>query len=276
MKKYLLLLVMVILCSFHALWSQNNISDKDRYDVLKHEVVVYPIDFLTKKIEETPIVLYDDVVFEQLEDIDYNSVKYKIIKAIQYVKKRQKNRQDRPFKGVEMDKYYVIATTHLAPEKNNVISFTPKTWELRAGVANIPVKFYLPDKENPLDFSSRSVSLGTTIGAAQQVSNSRRNLWVNYLLGAQFTMLTLTKDDIKETSFLNFDATGGSNTLSAFSLSLGIALDFEGVEVGFFFGKDFLPGSAASDWIHNADTWFSIGVGTSLTGGKGNLPNASK
>jgi len=270
MKKYLLLLAVAMLCPLHTILSQNNISDKDRYDVLRHEVVVYPIDFLTKEIKETPIVLYDDVVFEQLENIEKDGEKYKIIKAIQYVKKRrQKATKDRPLKGVEIDNYYVIKTTHLAAESNNIISFTPKTWELRAGVANIPVKFYLPDDGDALDFSSRSVSLGTTIGAAQQVSNSRRNLWVNYLLGAQFTMVTRTSDD-----FLNFDGDdGNSNTLSAFSLSLGIALDFEGIEVGVFLGKDYLPGSAAANWKHNGDLWFSIGVGTSLTGGKGNIPN---
>lgn len=265
MKKYLLLLVMVILCSFHTLLAQNNISDKNRYNVLRHEVVAYPINFLTKAIDDSnPIVLYDDVVFEQLEDIEKGSVNYKIIKAIQYIKKRNKKApKNRPFKGVEMDKYYVIAATHLDDVKENLISFTPKTWELRAGVANIPVKFYLPDDGNNLDFSSRSVSLRTTIGAARQVSNSKRNLWVNYLLGAQFTMVTPTTDDF---DFINFEE-GNSNTLSAFSLSLGIALDFEGIEVGLFLGKDFLPGSAGDRWDHNRDTWFSIGVGTSLGDG---------
>jgi len=47
----------------------------------------------------------------------------------------------------------------------------------------------------------------------------------------------------KKRIFINFDE-GNNNTLSAFSLSLGIALDFEGIEVGLFLGKDFLPGSA--------------------------------
>lgn len=270
MKNLLLLLAMIILCPFHILWSQGTISDKNRYDVLKHEVVVYPINFLTKEVEETPIVLYNDVVFEKLENIEWKNGQYTIIKAIQDVKKHKKrNPEKRPLKGVEMNKYYVVAVDYLA--KGKTFDFTPKTWELRAGVANIPVKFYLPDNDNTLDFSSRSVSLGTTVGAAQQVSNTKRNLWINYLLGAQFTMVTRTSDD-----FLNFtDDENSSNTLSAFSLSLGIALDFEGIEVGIFLGRDYLPGRAAANWKHNGDTWFSIGIGTTLSNGKEKLTNTT-
>jgi len=263
MKKYMLFWVMAMLLPFSILWSQNNISDKDRYDVLKYEVVVHPINFLTKKLDlNTSIVLYDNVVFEKMENVKGDdNTSYFIIKAIQYVKKRKKiDSEKRPFEGVEIGNYYVVKEDLL---KDNTIFFTPKTWELRAGVANIPVKFYLPDDGNNLDFSSRSVSLGTTIGAAQQVSNSRRNLWINYLLGAQFTMVTPTSDD-----FPNFNVDdGNSNTLSAFSLSLGVALNFEGIEVGLYLGKDYLPGMAASVWTHNGDTWFSIGVGTSLSNG---------
>lgn len=267
----MLLLAMVMLWSLPTLLAQTNrISDKNRYDVLLYEVVVYPIDFLTKKIDSTPIVLYDDVVFEKMESITENNKNYRIIKAIQYIKKRDKaEAKKRPLKGVEMEKYYVIEESRLT---NNTMDFTPKTWEIRAGVANIPVKFYLPDDNNKLDFSSRSVSLGTTIGAARQVSNSRRNLWVNYLLGAQFTMVTPTSDDFPD--FINFnggDGIGNSNTLSAFSLSLGVSLDFEGIEVGLFLGRDYLPGNAASKWKHNGDTWFSIGIGTSLSNGKEKL-----
>lgn len=237
--------------------------------MLKHELVVQEINFLNKKIDTIAIVLYDNVVFEEMQEISDNGKNYQLIKAVQYVKKRKKNALDeRPFKVVEIEKYYVVEKNLL---NNNIIPHTPKTWELRAGVVSIPVKFYfyLPDDGNPLDFSSRSVSLGTSIGAAQQVSKSRRNLWVNYLLGAQFTMVTPTTDD-----FINFNtADSNSNTLSAFSLSLGIALDFEGIEVGFFLGKDFLPGSAANNWRYNRDTWFSIGIGTSLSNGKEKLTN---
>lgn len=258
---------MVYLLPLHSLFAQDPLSERNRYKVLKHELVVQEINFLNKQIDTTAIVLYDDVVFEEMQDISDNGKSYQLIKAVQYVKKRKKIAPDeRPFKVVEMGKYYVVEKNLL---NNNIIPYTPKTWELRAGVVSIPVKFYLPDDGDPLDFSSRSVSLGTSIGAAQQVSKSRRNLWVNYLLGAQFTMVTPTTDD-----FINFNtADGNSNTLSAFSLSLGIALDFEGIEVGFFLGKDFLPGSAANNWRHNGDTWFSIGVGTSLSNGKEKLTN---
>lgn len=265
MKKgsFLILFSLVI----NVLIAQNQSYEKGRYFVLHHEVVVQEINFLNLAIDTFPLVLFDDVVFEQMQEISANSETYTLIKAVQYVKKRKQIApEDRLFKPVEIGKYYVIKNNLL---KDNTLPYIPKTWELRAGVVSIPVKFYLPDDGDPLDFSSRSVSLGTSVGAAQQVSNTRRNLWLNYLLGAQFTMVTPTTDD-----FINFDNTGGnSNTLSAFSLSLGIALDFEGIEVGFFLGKDFLPGSAANDWKHNGDTWFSIGIGTSLSNGKEKLTN---
>lgn len=267
MEKYSLLMGIVFLLPLPNLFAQDPLIERNIYKVLKHELVVQEINFLNKEIDTTAFVLYDDVVFEEMEELSDNGKNYQLIKAVQYVKKRKNIPADqRPFKVVEMGKYYVVEKKLL---NRNTIPYTPKTWELRAGIVNIPVKFYLPDDGDPLDFSSRSVSLGTSIGAAQQVSKSRRNLWVNYLLGAQFTMVTPTTDD-----FINFDNTGGnSNTLSAFSLSLGIALDFDGIEVGFFLGKDFLPGSAANSWRHNGDTWFSIGVGTSLSNGKEKITN---
>jgi hypothetical protein len=262
----------VILCFslvFNALLGQNQNQDnvKEPYFFLRREVVVQEINFLTLAINEERLVLFNDVVFKKMQEIKDNGETYIVVKAVDYVKKRKQIApKDRPFKTVEIGKYYVVKTDLL---KDNVNTFTPRTWEVRAGVVNIPVKFYLPNDGDPLDFSSKSVSLGTTIGVAQQVSRTRRNLWVNYLLGAQFTMVTPTSDD-----FLNFNAaTDNSNTLSAFSLSLGIALDFEGIEVGFFLGKDYLPGSAAQNWKHNGDTWFSIGIGTNLSNGKQKLTN---
>lgn len=255
-----LLIFVVWLLPICPLSAQEKIDQKGQQYVLIHEVVVQEINFLTKAIDTTPVVLFDDVVFNQMQEIE-NGTSI-LIKAIQNVKKKKnpKITSSNPFPLVEIGKYYVVEKNRL---KDNRILFTPKTWELRAGVVNVPVKFYLPADGEPLDFSSKSVSLGTTIGVARQTSNTKRNLWLNYLLGAQFTMVTPTTDD-----FLSFDQTSGDgNTLSAFSLSLGFGIDFEGIEVSFFLGKDFLPGSASKDWKHNGDTWFSIGVGTSLSGG---------
>ncbi len=262
--------VYVILITFlvtNGLFAQDQENQKGRFFLLRHEVVVQEINFLNLDIDTDPLVLFDDVVFEPMQEIKDNNQTYTLIKAVQYVKKRKQiDPKDRLFKTVEIGKYYVIKNDLL---KNNTHPFTPKTWEVRAGVVNIPVKFYLPNDGEPLDFSSRSVSLGTTIGVAQQVSKAKHNLWINYLLGAQFTMVTPTTDD-----FINFNTTSDdSNTLSAFSLSLGLALNFEGIEVGFFLGKDFLPGSAAKKWKHNGNTWFSIGIGTNLSNGKQKLTN---
>lgn len=262
-KQYVILFFSLI---SHALLAQNQGKAKEQYLFLGHEVVVQEINFLNLVIDSARLVLFDDIVFEKMQEVKDNGETYALIKAVQYLKKRKHIApKDRPFKTVEIGKYYVVKKDLL---NDNTYPFTPKTWEVRAGVVSIPVKFYLPNDGEPIDFSSKSVSLGTTIGMARQISNTKNNLWVNYLLGAQFTMVTPTVDDFNNPSNYN-----NGNTLSAFSLSFGIALDFEGIEAGFFLGKDFLPGTAAKDWKHNGDTWFSIGIGTNLSNGKEKLTN---
>jgi hypothetical protein len=265
MKKHYFIIIFSLI--FNALLAQEQGIGKKQFFVLRREVVGQEINFLNLEIDSTLLVLFDDVVFEQMQEVKKNGETYTLVKAVQYVRKRKHIApKDRLFKTVETNKYYVVKNDLL---KNNTDPYIPKTWEVRAGIVNIPVKFYLPNEGEALDFSSRSVSLGTSVGIAQQVSKSKHNLWLNYLLGAQFTMVTPTSDD-----FINFSTAGNnSNTLSAFSLSLGIALDFEGIEVGVFLGKDYLPGSAAKDWKHNGDTWFSMGVGTNLSNGKQKLTN---
>ncbi len=259
-------LILLFSFAFRVLFAQAPAegTPKSVYQVLRHEVVTKGINFVSRQIDSTALVLFDDVVFIELDEIQEGNDSYTLIRTVQHVKNR-KPIIDPLLKSVEIGKYYVVTTKSL---KNNTDPFTPKTWEVRAGIVNIPVKFYLPNDGDPIDFSSKSVSLGTSIGIARQVSNSKSNLWINYLVGAQFTMVTPTQDD-----FLNFSSTSSDNTLSAFSFSLGIALNFDGIEAGIFVGKDFLPGSASKDWKHNGDTWFSFGIGTNLSNGKQRLTN---
>lgn len=266
--------VLVLLCCFfiQSINAQQVAPvQKAIYYTLLHEVVVIEFDFLEKKSLDNKKIMFDHVVFDVVQEITLDGKDVKVVKPISFIKKKQRDSEkDIDNAGivveeVALEKYYYVSTSDL---KDNTIIYTPQSWEMRAGIVTIPVKFYFPKDGRPLDFSSRSVSLGTSIGVGQQISQSKQNLWINYLFGAHFTMVTPTVDD-----FINFDSDTSDDTLSAFSLSVGVALNFEGVELGVFLGQDYLPGSAADDWIHNGETWFSIGLGTSFGGKKERLTN---
>lgn len=263
--------ILLFLCLFFQKGKTQEVNPvpKAIHYTLLHEVVVVEFDFLEKKSLGNKKVMFDHVVFDIVQEITLDNKIVKVVKPVSFIKKKQKSSEkdlekaglEDSTKVVELEKYYYVSTDDL---KDNQLVYTPKTWEMRAGIVTIPVKFYLPKDGRPLDFSSRSVSLGTSVGVGQQISQSKQNLWINYLFGAHFTMVTPTQDD-----FLNFSNNDASDdTLSAFSLSLGVTLNFEGIELGVFLGQDFLPGSAAEQWIHNGETWFSIGVGTSFLGKK--------
>lgn len=265
-------LLILILCCYQTSNAQKVEPIQEViYYTLLHEVVVVEFDFMEKKSLDNKKIMFDHVVFDIVQEITLDGKDVKVIKPTSFIKKKQQNSKKDIDKTVivvdevALEKYYYVSASDL---KDNTTNYTPRSWKMRAGIVTIPVKFYLPNDGRSIDFSSRSISLGTSIGVGQQISQSKQNLWINYLFGAHFTMVTPTSDD-----FLNFNPDTSDDTLSAFSLSLGVALNFEGVEFGVFLGRDYLPGSAADDWVHDGKTWFSIGLGTSFGGKKERLTN---
>jgi len=242
-----------------SVFSQNTIPNFEFY-TLQHEIIVETYDFLNEENLKVRKILKQNTVFEILDTPEIDGLAYTVLKPVKILEKNKKNKNSissnnsENLPGVELDFYYVALSSKL---KNNLEGYTPRMWNYQVGVSVIPIKIYLPEKNQPLDFTSSSVSQGATFGIAHQVSQSKSNVWINYMFSMNFTKVTPREDDFVNT---NFDG----NDLAALSPAFGVGINFKAAALGFHIGKDYLPGTAASSWKHNGTTWYSISIGTSF------------
>jgi len=249
MKKLIAICILAFLC-INVTYTQGNVSN-DMY-TLKSEVVVTDYDFMNKSLRDESFILYDHVVFEEVDVIDIEGMPHVIVKPIKVLKsKTPKSIVDR---DVTLFEYYVVSKFTIEPKKQK---YTDINWDLRVGFSVIPLKVY-PFQDGPLDFTASSISQGASIGLAHQVNRRKSNLWLVYSFSMNFTKVTPRKDDFLDDSF-------EGNDLAALSPAIGISLNYNNAEFGLFLGKDFLPGNAASAWKYNGDTWYSFTIGTSFS-----------
>ena len=246
------------------LYGQKGELEASKHSLL-HEVVVQEFDFINKSVTSEKMVVFPNVVFETVQRINIDDVNYTVVKPVKIIVKKKKKIEENvdgqpKFKRVKLHRYYLIRNMDM---ENNLQDYTPKTWKMRVGAIGIPVKLYMPRDNHPLDFSFSNFSFGSTLGVAHQISESKSNLWINYLFSLSMTTVVRGQGDFEGSNSVD------RNPLAALSPALGIALNFKGAEFGLFAGKDFLPGTAADSWIYNGETWFSFTFGAVFTQGGG-------
>jgi len=250
-----IILLCIFLFAFNFKGHSQDVYEATSLYLLKHEVVGKNFLFLDQKIGEDRKIIASNVVFEQVQKLTIEGVPYVIIKPVKILKKKKSKEEEIIIPKVELYTYFIVPSGLL---EDNLYTYTPRQWKMQVGISTIPVKLYFPHENSPLDFSHNSISLGPTLGISQQLNESRTNLWINYLIAMNFTMITPTKDDFDTDEF-------GGNSLSALSPALGTVINYNNAEIGLFLGKDFLPGDASFHWKHNGETWFSLSIGVSFS-----------
>ncbi len=55
-----------------------------------------------------------------------------------------------------------------------------------------------------------------------------------------------------------------SITASAFTVSAGVVYSYEKMQIGLFYGWDFMSGNLGNKWVYDAKPWLSVGIGFAL------------
>ena len=244
-----------LLCAVLLLPTSNLIAQSFHSSTfsLTSEIVVSTFDFIEGVETTSKVIMYSNTVFEQIETIEENGIEYYVIKPIERLNERNNDNNMDMLPEIELYQYYKVKSSSIDSKK---IVYTPIEWDLRIGLAVIPVKIY-PFQDGPLDFSASNISQGASIGLAHQISRRKSNLWMVYSFSMNFTKVTPRPDDFLDDRF-------SGNDLAALSPALGISLSYNNADFGIFVGKDFLPGTAANSWRYNGVTWYSISIGTSF------------
>ena len=252
--KALTLTLSFILIAFQFLGAQSEIKSTSTF-TLNHEVIVYDYDFIENQKKITPFILHPEIVFEIIDSRNIGDEEYSVIKTKEKIKSKKRDQHSIETRKIELNAYYILKSSKL---ENNTTSYLPRTVDLVIGLAVIPVKLFPGNSKNrSLDFTASSISQGASIGLTHQVSKKKSDLWITYSFSMNFTKVTPRIDDFANDTY-------EGNDLAALSPAFGCSLNYNNAELGIFIGRDYLSGTAATDWNLNGKTWFSIVIGKSF------------
>lgn len=134
-----------------------------------------------------------------------------------------------------------------------------RKWKI--GAYTIP--FRIRSKNDTFEFDS-NLSLGTNLIKGINFNKYSNSLYIDFSLGIALTKINLTES--------NSNIKGISDDLkklseSALTFSFGATVNLsKKVNLGFFYGWDFLDGQAQTQtkWIHNKKPWIGFGMNISL------------
>ncbi len=145
----------------------------------------------------------------------------------------------------EQDRYFLITTEQLSAHAEALTSRFSPTY----GALLLPVR-YRPQT----GLVSKDISLGGIGGLRTRINDG---LSVGLMFGVAITSSTL---DSASTEGKVLQA---ENRASA-TLPLGVLVQWERVQFGFFGGLDFLMDGKTDGWIYNGKPWLSLGIGLGL------------
>ncbi len=157
----------------------------------------------------------------------------------------------------EKDRYFLITAGQLSEQAAILTSLLSPTY----GALLLPIR-YRPQS----GLVTKDISLGGIGGVRMHL---KEDLSLGLMFGVAITATTL---DSASTSGKVLD---NQNRASA-TLPLGVLVQWQRVQFGFFGGLDFLMDGAEEEWVYNAKPWISLGIGLGLFTEDVNLKPGSK
>jgi len=153
--------------------------------------------------------------------------------------------------------YFLVSTDNLDTYAANDERVS---WALSIGVLNFPFKYRI--QRNNADFSG-AFNFGAGIGFKLP-----HPVWQKFtysiLSGYSISNVALDSSSINITS--NLDKLKSTNNFTAFSFSLGLLVEYEKVQAGFFIGWDRISkiNDGTFGWKYQGKPWVSVGFGYSI------------
>ncbi|AMR31531.1 hypothetical protein A0256_08880 [Mucilaginibacter sp. PAMC 26640] len=147
----------------------------------------------------------------------------------------------------------------MSPEDFNssCIAYYGTKTEFTWGVMTLPIKLRPGNGSSRFFSYEESLNLGFVFGWRQQLKGKVKHS-INYLMGVGIA--NVKTDSLSQKSGIS--PAGAS--AAAFSVNAGVLYAHNNFQIGFFVGKDHIPGSQGRDWKYQGKPWIGLAVGISL------------
>ena len=276
-----MMLTMLSIVTFSALAQQKQAKQelKDEEDFkfqFNTDILLYSYDFLKQKVyhDTTHIGRYgwwfyrigsirNDDSLGQIYVIRLSQFKSRSIKKTSdNANNDELRKQDAEFQKLDSvfnNRYFAVRVEEFLDETRIIKRYS--TWKAlpSIGALVIPIKLRPGTKNNesevsvPFDFS-QDFTIGTSVGVRFRISRYKPN-YFNILGSVGITSALV--DSVSTNGIV----TKSNSKISAFTPSLGLLLEFSGVQIGGFVGWDFAGRSIAKNWDYHGKSWVAVGVG---------------
>jgi len=151
-------------------------------------------------------------------------------------------------------KYFIVSKKDIEKHSSYRIAHS-----LNLAVMTFPFKARFNNQK--LEDFTGSVNFGTAIG--YKLNHRNDNPWNLSILGG-FSISNINLDSVSVSN--NHNLLSVTNDFTALSLSFGLMVQYNRIQIGVFTGVDHLKriNQSTFDWDYNGKPWYSIGIGYSI------------